>query len=87
MAALLVVLLAFPFAVGVVSYLVPVRVSKVLAPVSGAVAFALSIALVPAVLAHGHITAGSELRVDSLSVVFLIATSFLYLATAIFSAG
>ena len=87
MAALLVVLLAFPFAVGVVSYLVPVRVSKVLAPVSGAVAFALSIALVPAVLTHGHITAGSELRVDSLSVVFLIATSFLYLATAIFSAG
>jgi hydrogenase-4 component F len=87
MGALLVALLAFPFAVSVVSFVVPVRVSKVLAPLSGAAAFALSIALVPAVLAHGHITAGSQLRVDSLSVVFLVATSFLYLATGIFSAG
>jgi hydrogenase-4 component F len=85
--AVLVVLVVLPFLVGALSYVVPVAASKLLAPVSGAVAFALSISLVPSVVSHGHVIAGSELRVDALSVVFLLATSFLYFATAVFSAG
>ena len=87
MGGVLVALVTFPFVVGGLSYAVPVRVAKVLAPVSGAAAFALALALIPAVVVHGHVTAGSELRVDALSVVFLVATSFLYFATALFSAG
>ena len=87
MGAVLVVLVVLPFLVGALSYAVPVAASKELAPVSGAAAFALSMALVPSVVSRGHVTAGSELRVDALSVVFLLATSFLYFATAIFSAG
>jgi hydrogenase-4 component F len=86
-AAILVSLLVFPFVVGGASFLLPVRASRVLAPVSGGAAFALAIALIPAVVAHGDVAAGSELRVDALSVVFLVATSFLYFATSVFSAG
>ena len=87
MGDLLVALVIFPFVVGAVSFVLPVWAAKLLAPVSGGISFALVLALVPAVVAHGHVSAGSELRVDALSVVFLVATSFLYLATALFSAG
>jgi hydrogenase-4 component F len=85
--AVLVALVAFPFLVGVLSFALPVAVSKVLAPASGGAAFALTLALVPTVVSHGHVVAGSELRADALSVVFLLATSFLYATTAVFSAG
>jgi hydrogenase-4 component F len=85
--AILVALVVFPFAVGAASYAVPVRVSRALAPVSGAAAFALSLSLIPVVVSHGHVSAGGELRIDALSVVFLVATSFLYFATAVFSIG
>lgn len=87
MGAVLVALVVFPFAVGAVSYAVPVKVSKVVAPLSGAASFASSLSLVPAVVSQGQVRAGGELRVDALSVVFLVATSFLYLATAVFSIG
>jgi hydrogenase-4 component F len=86
-AGVLVALLSFPLAAGLASLVLPVRVGRLVAPVSGAAAFALVLALVPSVLAHGHVGAGSELRVDALSAVFLLATSFLYCVTAIFSAG
>ncbi len=87
MSSVLLALVIFPFAVAVVSYLVPLGVAKVLAPLSGAASFVLALVLVPAVVLHGHVVDGSELRVDALSVVFLIATAFLYLTTSIFSAG
>lgn len=82
-----VALVIFPFLVAASAYVVPLRMSKVLAPLSGAASFACVLWLVPEVVAHGHVSAGSELRVDALSLVFLAATAFLYLATAVFSAG
>jgi hydrogenase-4 component F len=85
--AVLIALVVFPFLVGAVSYAVPVSVSKVLAPVSGAASFALAVALIPEVLAHGHVNVGGMLRVDAIAVVFLLATSFLYFVTAVFSIG
>lgn len=87
MGAVVVALLVFPFLVAATAYAVPVAVSKVLAPLSGAASFVCALWLVPAVVAHGHVSAGGELRVDALSMVFLIATSFLYFVTATFSAG
>jgi len=85
--SLLLVIIALPFVVAVITYLVPFHTARVLTVVSGVVTFALSLALIPAVLDHGQVSAGSELRVDALSVVFLVATSFLYAATAIFAGG
>ncbi|MGH9082680.1 MAG: proton-conducting transporter membrane subunit, partial [Acidimicrobiales bacterium] len=47
----------------------------------------LALVLVPAVVDHGRVAAGSLLRVDALSAVFVLATTFLYGATAVFAAG
>jgi len=87
MSSLLLVIIALPFVVAVITYLVPFHTARVVTVVSGVVTFALSLALIPAVLDHGQVSAGSELRVDALSVVFLVATSFLYAATAVFAGG
>ena len=87
MSAILVALIIVPFAAGTVSFVSPLGSARLLAPVAGAVSFALVLTLIPTVVARGQVSAGSELRVDALSVVFLVATSFLYLATALFSAG
>jgi len=85
--SILIALIAYPFVVGVVTFFLPVAASRVLTVVSGAAAFGLSLALIPTVAAHSQIVVGSLLRVDSLSVVFLIATTFLYGATAVFAGG
>jgi hydrogenase-4 component F len=87
MGVVLVALIVLPFATAAISYVVPLGVSRTLAVASGAASFVLCLTLIPAVVVHGHVQAGSELRVDALSAVFLVATSFLYMATAIFSAG
>ena len=87
MSSLLVALMALPFAVAIVTYFVPVGVSRILTVISGALTFALALALVPTAAAHAQVTEGSVLRVDALSVVFLVATAFLYGATAVFAAG
>ena len=54
---------------------------------TGIVTFVLSLVLIPAAASHAQIVVGSVLRVDALSVVFLVATTFLYAATAIFTGG
>jgi hydrogenase-4 component F len=87
MAAILVVLLVVPFAASVVTFFLPRRTSWAITVVTGVVTFALSLALVPTAASHAQIVVGSVLRVDALSVVFLVATTFLYGATAIFAGG
>ena len=87
MAAILVALVFFPFAVAIATFLLPASISRYLTVASGAVAFGLSLVLVPTAASHAQITAGSLLRVDALSVVFLVATTFLYGATAVFAGG
>jgi hydrogenase-4 component F len=60
--------------------------------ISGAATFGLAVALFPSVAGNRHGTSavtalGNWLRVDSLSLVFLVATAFLYALTAIFAVG
>lgn len=87
MPAILIALTTFPFVVAVATFFLPAAASRVLSVVSGAAAFGLSLALVPAAAAHSQLAVGSLLRVDALSVVFLVATTFLYGATAVFAGG
>jgi hydrogenase-4 component F len=87
MSASIVAIIVLPFVVAVVTYFVPVRVSRVVTVISGVATFGLALALIPTAATHPQITAGSQLRVDALSMVFLVATTFLYAATAIFAGG
>ncbi|MDA8281406.1 MAG: NADH dehydrogenase FAD-containing subunit, partial [Actinomycetota bacterium] len=87
MSSILVVLIVMPFVVAVATIFLPVGISKILTVISGATTFALALTLVPAAAAHTQIAVGSLLRVDALSVVFLVATAFLYGATAVFAGG
>jgi hydrogenase-4 component F len=85
--SLLIAIVVLPFVVAVVTYVAPVAVSRILTVVSGVLTCGLSLALIPTAAAHTQVTSGSVLRADALSVVFLVATTFLYAATAIFSCG
>jgi hydrogenase-4 component F len=66
--------------------LIPVTVSRYLTVVVGAVTFVLGLCLVTGVR-NTSVSAGGLLRADSLSVVFLLAVTFLYATTAIFARG
>ncbi len=80
----LLVLLAVPPVASLLSWWAPVRVGQSLTLASSAVTFVMAVALVPA----STTTALSGwLRVDSLSVVFLLAVTFLYFSTAVFAVG
>jgi hydrogenase-4 component F len=87
MPVVLVALIAFPFLVAVATFFAPERLAWMASVASGTAAFCLSLALVPAAAAHRQITAGGLLRVDALSVVFLVATAFLYGTAALFAGG
>ena len=87
MSSILVALAVFPFLVAVATFFLPAAISRVATVVSGAAAFVLSLALVPTAATHAQIASGSVLRVDALSAVFLVATTFLYGATAVFAGG
>jgi hydrogenase-4 component F len=87
MSSLLIAIVVWPFVVAVATYFLPVKVSRILTVISGAITFALSLALVPTAAAHAEVAAGTVLRADALSVVFLVATTFLYAATSVFAAG
>ncbi len=87
MSAILVVLIVMPFVVAVATFFLPVGVSRFLTVACGAATFGLALALIPTAATHSQITAGGQLRADALSVVFLVATTFLYGATAIFAGG
>jgi hydrogenase-4 component F len=83
--AVLVLLVLMPAAAALASIVVPYRVAGTLTVVGGVLSLALVLALVTAA-AHRTITIGF-LRVDALSAVFLLATSFLYATTAVYSIG
>ncbi len=80
----LLVILIVPFAVSVVCWWAPVQVGRLLTVASGVLTFVLAVLLVPTSTATA---AAGWLRVDALSVVFLMAVAFLYAATAIFAVG
>jgi hydrogenase-4 component F len=86
MLAVILSLLIVPLAVAIASFLVPPRVAAGITIGSGVACLGLVLALIPGAIA-GPATYLSYLRADSLSVVFLLATAFLYAAVAVYAAG
>src|SRR6202044_229275 len=86
MLAIILLLLILPFAAAAVSLRAPDRVAGAVTAVTGVACFGLVLALVPAA-AHRDLDYLSYLRIDAVSVVFLMATSFLYGAVAVYSIG
>jgi hydrogenase-4 component F len=80
-------ILIVPLVSGIVCFLVPARVASAVTVASGIACFALVLALVPDT-AHGNLGyLDSYLRADAVSVIFLLATGFLYAAVAVYSVG
>ena len=78
-------LLIVPLAAGITCAVLPPRTARVAAAVTvaaGVACFGMVLALVPAA-AHHDLSYLSYLRVDALSAIFLLATSFLYAAVGV----
>jgi hydrogenase-4 component F len=82
---LLLVLALLPVAAALASVVLPHRAAATLSLVAGLVCLAAVLRLVPAV--GGGVVAVGFLRVDALSVVFLLPTAFLYAVAAAFTIG
>jgi hydrogenase-4 component F len=76
-----------PLVAAVATWWTPAVISKTITICSGIAVFVLGLTLIPSATAHAYLSAGPALRVDALSVVFLVPTTFLYATTAIFSVG
>lgn len=85
MFAVLIALTAAPLLVTVIALTGLTRVTEGLTLLMGVISFALSIVLVPAVV-RAPVQVGF-LRVDAVSLVFLLATTFLYATAAAYSIG
>lgn len=83
MAVIASILLAIPLAAGIASIWLPSRVAAVVTAVGGTASFGLVLALIPA---RRDVHVGF-VGIDALSVVFLLATSFLYACVAVYSIG
>jgi hydrogenase-4 component F len=86
MTVIVLLLLAVPLAAGLASALLPPRVAAAVTSICGVASFGLVLALIPGI-SHRDLDALGFIRVDALSVVFLIATSFLYACVAVYSVG
>ena len=91
MIAVVLAILIFPLAAAVACLVMPGRIALRTAPaltvVAGAASFALVLALVPDA-AHGDLSyLSGYVRTDAVSVIFLLATGFLYAAVAVYAAG
>jgi hydrogenase-4 component F len=82
-----ILLLAVPAGAGIASLWLPGRAAGLVSAAAGLASFGLVIALVPAAAHHDRGWLGGFVRVDALSVVFLLATSFLYACVAAYSIG
>ena len=86
MLAVVLALLIVPLAAGLTSAALPRTAARAITVLSGLACFALVLALIPAV-AHHDLNYVGYLRVDAVSAIFLLATSFLYAAVAVYSVG
>ncbi|MGH3204467.1 MAG: proton-conducting transporter membrane subunit, partial [Streptosporangiaceae bacterium] len=86
MIAVVLALLVAPLAAGLVCVALPRVAARSITLLSGLACFALVLALIPAA-AHRDLNYYGYLRVDAVSAVFLLATSFLYAALAVYSVG
>ncbi len=85
MGAVLVLLVIVPLAATLAAIVLPYRVAGIATVIAGLASFAMVLALVGT--AAGRTVNVGFLRVDALSVVFLLATSFLYAATGVYTIG
>jgi hydrogenase-4 component F len=79
-------LLTIPLAAALAALVTPARVAQAITAVAGLACFGLVLALVPAT-SRRDLNFLKFIRVDALSVVFLLATGFLYAAVAVYSIG
>jgi hydrogenase-4 component F len=79
-------LLIIPLAGALAAVAVPARAAQAITAVAGLACFGLVIALVPAA-SRRDLYFLKFIRIDALSVVFLLATGFLYAAVAVYSIG
>ena len=87
MLAVVLAILILPLAAGVVCLIIPARLAAVVTAASGIASFGLVLVLVPEA-AHGDLSdLSGYLRADAVSVIFLLATGFLYGAVAVYAAG
>jgi len=86
MSAIVIILLTMPLAAAVAAFWLPPRAAGAVTVAAGAASFCLVVALVP-VASRRDVTAGGLIRVDALSVVFLLATGFLYACVSAYSVG
>jgi|HubBroStandDraft_2_1064218.scaffolds.fasta_scaffold68970_2 hydrogenase-4 component F len=86
MLAVVLALLIVPLAAGLTSAALPRTAARAITVLSGLACFGLVLALIPAV-AHHDLNYFGYLRVDAVSAIFLLATSFLYAAVALYSVG
>jgi len=83
--AIIVAILVVPLATSLVCLKAAARVSRMLSLTSSGATFALALALVTS--RQPTAAVAGWLRVDALSVVFLVAVTFLYVATTVFAVG
>ena len=81
-----VVLLIVPAAAAITTFWLPARAAGAVTATAGIASFALAIALIPAVSRRDLALLGF-VRIDALSVVFLLATGFVYACAAVYSIG
>ncbi len=86
MAAVLMLLFTLPVAAALVCLRAPIAAAPIATAVCGTACFGLVLALVPAA-ASADVQYLRFLRVDALSVVFLLATGFLYAAVSVYAIG
>src|SRR5713226_286412 len=79
-------LLIIPVGAALAALVVGARAAKAITAVAGVASFGLVLALVPAAT-RGDLNFLGVIRIDALSVVFLLATGFLYAAVAVYSIG
>jgi hydrogenase-4 component F len=79
-------LLTIPLAAALAALVTSARVAQAITAVAGLACFGLVLALVPAASRH-DLNFLKFIRIDALSVVFLLATGFLYAAVAVYSIG
>lgn len=83
----LVLLGLLPAAATVTCLVVPHRIAGLITVVVGVVSFILTLSLIPDVNGAGEVATVGFLRVDALSLVFLLPTAFLYAVVGAFSIG
>ena len=86
MLAVILALVVVPLAAGIASLTASPRTAAAITMTSGIASFGLVLALIPAA-AHRTLGYGPYVRVDAISVIFMLATGFLYAAVAVYSAG